>query len=94
MLTKQDLNAIGNLMENKLKPIRKDISGLKQDVSGLKQDVSGLKKDVSGLKKDVKKLRSDLNTTINFFDKTDQDIKTKLNKTRSEVGLETIEFVY
>lgn len=80
MLTKQDLNEIGNLMENKLKPVRKDISGLKQDVSGLK--------------KDVKKLRSDLNTTINFFDKADQNIKSKLNKTRSEVGLEAIEFAY
>jgi len=87
MLTKQDLNAIGSLMENKLKPVR-------EDISVLKKDVFGLKKDVFYLKKDVKKLRSDLNTTINFFDKADQDIKTKLNKTRSEFGLKEVSFAY
>jgi hypothetical protein len=84
MLTKQDLSAIGNLIDTKLKV----------GLSPIQKDIKIIKKDVNGLKKYVAKLREDLTTTINFFDKSDQDIKTKLNKTRSDIGLRDIEFAY
>lgn len=84
MLTKQDLNAIKGIVQTEvhsgLEPVRKDIGKLQKDVVKLQGDVT--------------KLRKDLTTTINFFDKSDQDIKSKLNKTRGDVGLENIEFAY
>ena len=73
-LTKEDLQAISELMDVKLAPIKEDLSSLKADmaevkadivtlkadVSGLKADVSGLKADVSGLKADVSGLKADM----------------------------------
>ena len=60
MLTKEDLLAISNLMDVKLKPIKEDIVELKSDVSVLKQDVAELKKDVAVLKVDVAGLKQDV----------------------------------
>lgn len=101
MLTKQDLNAIGSLMESKLKPVRKDISSLKSDVSSLKIDVSSLKSSVANLQTGVtqlqkgsQKLRKDLTKAINFFDKADLSTREKVNKTRSELGLQEVTFAY
>ncbi len=60
MENKELVGAISQLLDEKLEPIKADISGLKEDVSGLKKDVSGLKKDVSNLKKDVSCLKEDV----------------------------------
>lgn len=38
-----DIEMISNLLDNKLDPIKKDISGIKEDVSGLKEDVKHIK---------------------------------------------------
>ena len=50
MLTQEDLEQIGKLMDGRLEPIKQDIQGLKSDVSVLKEDVQGVKQDVQGLK--------------------------------------------
>ncbi len=59
-LTKEDLLAIGELMDGKLEkalnPIKGDIRTLKQDVGTLKQDVGALKQDVGALKQDMRTL--------------------------------------
>lgn len=94
MLTKQDLNAIGSLMENKLKPVRKDIGSLKSDVSSLKSDVANLQTGVTQLQKGSQKLRKDLAKAINFFDKADLSTREKVNKTRNELGLKEVTFAY
>ena len=62
MLTKEDILAIAELMDEKLrterqavsemmdkklKPINEDLSGVKQDLSGVKQDLAGVKQDLS-----------------------------------------------
>lgn len=60
MLTNEDLLAISNLMDVKLKPIKEDIAELKQDVAILKQDVAILKQDVAGLKGEVSGLKQDV----------------------------------
>ncbi len=64
MESQELLQAIGKMMDQKLEPIQRDISGLKEDVSGLKQDVSGLKEDVSGLKEGQLKINIKLENDI------------------------------
>ncbi len=46
-------------IQQDVKVLKEDVSGLKQDVKVLKEDVSGLKQDVSGLKQDVSSLKED-----------------------------------
>ncbi len=60
MENKELLGAISQMLDEKLEPIKADISDLKEDVSGLKEDVSGLKEDVSSLKEDVSGLKEDV----------------------------------
>lgn len=60
MEEKQLLNAISDLMDEKLQPVKVDIRELKEDAGVLKQDVSGLKEDVGVLKQDVSGLKEDV----------------------------------
>ena len=53
ILTREDLIAIGKVVDEHVDDLRKDVSVLKSDVSGLKSDVSNLKSDVSSLKSNV-----------------------------------------
>jgi len=92
----QLINAFGQMMDEKLEPIKQDISsmkedisGLKQDVSGLKQDVSGLKQDVSGLKQDVSGLKQDVSGLKQDVSGLKQDVSSiKDRLTRLEVTVE------
>ena len=60
-LTKEDLYAIGELLEIKLKaelqPVKEKIQGMNENVSALKEEVSVLKKEVSVLKEEVSSLK-------------------------------------
>lgn len=60
-LTKEDLNAISQLLDTKfqseLQPIKNDIRTLKEDVQMLKSDVQSLKEEVQILKEDVQSLK-------------------------------------
>ncbi len=71
MLTKEDILAIAELMDEKLrterqavsemmdkklKPINEDLSGVKEDLAGVKQDLSGVKQDLSGVKQDLSRM--------------------------------------
>ncbi len=60
MEEKQLLNAISDLMDEKLQPVKVNIRELKEDAGVLKQDVSGLKEDVGVLKQDVSDLKEDV----------------------------------
>ena len=64
MLTKEDLQAISGLLDERFKaelgPIREDIKEMKEDIRELKSDVAGLKEDVQVLKEDVAGLKSDM----------------------------------
>ena len=105
MLTKQDLNSIRVVVKDEIKsellPVRKDISNLQKDVTGLQKDMTVVKTDITNLKdhvivvkNGVRKLRKDLKKTIDFFDKAKLDTRAKVNKTRSELGLNEVEFAY
>ena len=59
-LTKEDLQALSQLMDVKLDPIKADVSGLKKDMVEVKSDVSGLKKDMVEVKSDVSSLKKDM----------------------------------
>jgi len=62
MLTKQDLNAVGNLMQVKLesglKPIRQDIKKLRND---LKTTINFFDNQNLELRKNIDKTRKDMN---------------------------------
>ena len=88
-LTKEDLQAIGELVDQKLEsrlesslyPIRADIQGLKSDIQGLQSDVQGLKTDVQGLKTDVQGLKTDVQGL-----KTDvQELKADMSEVKQRV---------
>lgn len=83
MLTKQDLNAIGSLIDTTLE---------KKLENKFEEKLSPIRNDIGSIKKDVRKLRKDLTTTINFFDKGYNILLNKLNKTRNQVGLSELNF--
>lgn len=97
MLTKQDLNAIGNLIDTKLEnkleiKFEEKLAPIRSNIKSIEENVGALQKDIVVIKSGVKKLRKDLTTTINFFDKSDNTLLNKLNKTRSEIGLRELNF--
>ena len=59
-LSIEDLQAISELMDGKLRPIDSRLDTLQEDISGLKTDVSDLKTDVSGLKTDMVEVKDRL----------------------------------
>ncbi len=67
-LTKEDLQAIGELLDAKLTPIQKDISNLKKDVSSLKEDVEELKDS-------MEEVRDSTNYLAGWVDKLDTAFK-------------------
>ena len=62
-LTKEDLQAIGALMDSRLEPIKADISDLKTDVSGLKTDVSDINVRLDTLQEDVNLIKENTEIT-------------------------------
>lgn len=49
MVDKELLEAIGNLMDEKLKPIQADITGIKADLAELKEDHQATRDGVNSL---------------------------------------------
>ena len=56
MTDQELLQAIGQVVESKMEPMRQDIHALKEDVQILKEDVQGLKDEVRGLHQRVDSL--------------------------------------
>jgi len=85
MNEKELLQAIGALMDEKLEPIKADISEMKEDILTLKSDMSALKNDVSTLKSDVEILkenteisREGINTLLEWADKAQTQVRIPL----------------
>jgi predicted nucleic acid-binding Zn-ribbon protein len=101
MLTNDDLQKVGKLIDTKQEPLKKnistlkddvstlksDVSDLKEDVSGLKKDVSGLKKDVKILKKDVSEIRGDIKTLVSYFDRDYVGLRRRVERIEDHLGL-------
>ena len=90
MLTKTDLNQIrgvvrdevGEIVDQKLEPIKKNINGLVQDVTSLK-------KDMSNVKRDVKYLRKTANVIVKNYDEGDVMLGRRVKKIEQHLGLPT-----
>ena len=82
MAEKELLNAISEMMDEKLSGLKEDVSELKEDVSELKEDVSELKKDVLNLKNEMSELRGD----VNLLKDDNGHIWTELTSIKGEIA--------
>lgn len=84
MLTKTDLSQIGNIidekLDNKLEPIKKDLTYLKRDVTDLKKDVKYLKKKVNKIDKTV-------SLTVRNYDEADVKLERRVRKVEEHISL-------
>lgn len=91
MLTKTDLNQIGQIIDERLekglKPIKKDMSGMKQDVGTLKQDVGDLQKDMKYLKKKINRIDKTVSLTVRNYDEGDVRLERRVGKIEEHIGL-------
>ena len=74
-LTNEDLKAIAQLLDDRIGPVKEDVSLLKEDVAGLKEDVSVLKEDVSVLKEDVSFLKDKVTAHDRRVDKLESRVE-------------------
>lgn len=81
-MDKELLEAISKMMDEKLEPIKKDISELKDDVSALKQDISILKEDVADLKETSEITRAGVNSLLDWAEECGNVIKFPLPKVK------------
>lgn len=76
-LTNDDLLAIGQLLDTKMKsvlqtelqPIKDEIQEVKEDLGGVKQDLEGVKQDLEGVKQDLR------NVKLHLENVTDRNIQ-------------------
>lgn len=85
MLTKTDLNQIGQViderLDEKLEPIKKDLSCLKIDVTDLKKDVKYLKKKVNRIDKTI-------DLIVANYDEADIKLERRVKKIEHHLALE------
>ena len=96
MTDQELLQAIGQVVESKIEPMRQDIHGLKEDVQELKDNfvrlemkVDKLDKRVSSLEMKVDKLDkrvSSLETKVDSLDKRVSSLETKVDGLEKQVG--------
>jgi uncharacterized coiled-coil DUF342 family protein len=53
MIDREMLEAIGQVMDQKLQPINARLDRLEQDVSGIKEDVITIKQDIVEMREDI-----------------------------------------
>lgn len=86
MLEKQDLQAIQQLIQSTIEPLRQDIQSLKADVSALQDDVTIIKSDVKDIKSNVRFNRKSEIDIINYIDNR---IDEKIERLRAELTNKT-----
>lgn len=89
------IKALGELLDEKLAPIKQDIVGMKQDINGMKQDINGMKQDineiqqeVAGIKQDISGMKQDINGMQEEFTSVKQDIngiKQDMNEMKTDI---------
>jgi len=90
VLTREDILAIAELMDERLKPITEDLAGVKQDLAGVKQDLAGVKQDLAGVKQDLAGVKQDLaGVKQDLADVKDQVVAVDQKATETRILLET-----
>ena len=86
-LTKEDLYAIGELLEIKLKaelqPVKEKIQGMNENVSALKEEVSVLKEEVSVLKEEVSVLKKEVSVLKEEVSALKEEVSSLKERTRN-----------
>lgn len=75
------IQAIGQVVEAKMEPMRQDIRGLKEDVKTLRKDIQTLKEDMQVLKGEVQELQQDYSVLETKVDGARVYIDTDLCRT-------------
>lgn len=86
MLTKDDLEQIGRVVDEKIAPLSQAV----QKIAPLYQDVQGLKKGVKAIKSDTRYLRKSINLLIEYVEREDMKLKKRIEQI--EERLETQHF--
>lgn len=73
MLTKQDLQALGSIVEEKIKPIEKEM----QDV---KNNMHSLGVNITNMNSDVRKIKNDVSILIERTDREDVRLLKRIEK--------------
>ncbi|SHI18019.1 hypothetical protein SAMN02745823_03083 [Sporobacter termitidis DSM 10068] len=63
-MDKELLAAIGQMIDEKLKPVHQSITGMHQDITGMQQDITGMQQDIADVKQEVVKTNLKLETDI------------------------------
>lgn len=74
MTDQELLQAIGQVVESKMEPMRQDICALKDDVRLLKGDVQILKEDIQGLKDHVQGLHQRMDSLETKYTKLEEKV--------------------
>lgn len=53
MLDEKDLQILGQLIDTKLDPLKRDLAGVKGDISGINETISDMKRDITGMSGDI-----------------------------------------
>lgn len=91
MLTKSDIEIIGNIIDDKIEPIKGEIKILKNDVDVLKKDVSILKKDMKVIKKQINGIRQDINVIISYFERDHVRLSKRVDRIENHLRLPPIQ---
>lgn len=85
MLTQQDLEAIGNLIDKKLdekldKKFKEELAPIKMELKSLREDVNQLKKDTVYLRKELTEMRKDMKLIVRFFDNDITGVRRRVDR--------------
>ncbi|MEK7517492.1 MAG: hypothetical protein AAB583_02990 [Patescibacteria group bacterium] len=78
------LNQIGNLIDNKLQPLKQDLTGVKQDLNGVKKDMAGVKKQLNTVELKVELANNRVNQLGGQLNQTEKRLEKAIVKSQEE----------
>jgi SMC interacting uncharacterized protein involved in chromosome segregation len=91
MLTGDDLQKIGELIDQKLEQkFDEKLEPIKNDILMIKEDITGLKKDIKSLKNSDRKIRKDLSLVLKYSDGARADHEKRITRLEHHLHLPSI----
>jgi len=78
------LNQIGNLIDNKLQPLKKDMNGVKKYLTGVKKDVATVKQNLSGVKKQLNTVELKVELVNKRVTEGHQELKQSIKQSQED----------